>query len=327
MLGTTVNRPQRPPYQTPPFDPRPRQPGVPQTPGLPQSPVFPRNPTLPQAPAGQQWMSPIGQTPNSLPNPLGRRPTTPSFPSPAQTMNQMPGRPGVISEVQWQSRPAAPPASPVPAPQLPQRPLPPPNANLPPQWPQTPAAPGTYNLMPGSQIQAYGRGGNFTPAPAGVPQIQAFGAQPQPSTVTYPLQSDINPQPVFSDQQTRSAMNQRWNEGVQNAFTAQRDGGLEGMGFASPALQATRAVDSMQALNQGAQGAQEISLADRIANSKNMMAGQMARGDDWLSQLRNLGGFDRANQGYGAGSRNMILQALLGGYGGLDSLGQLDWSL
>jgi hypothetical protein len=146
----------------------------------------------------------------------------------------------------------------------------------------------------------------------------------QGPNANYSIQSDIVPQPVYSDQMMRQRFNQNWNDSVQNAFTSQRGVGTEGIGIASPAFQSSRAVNVANGLTEGMGRAQAGLIDDRATNFQNQMAGEMARNNDWLNQLQNLSAFDRIGQGAQQGSQNFLidmLQNLYGGLGGQDFSG------
>lgn len=160
--------------------------------------------------------------------------------------------------------------------------------------------------------------------PQAQPQAQPFAAPQQnsilPNQFQVPnIQSNVPVNDLFTPKMTQQAANQNWNQAVQRAFTSQRDGGLEGAGVASPALQASKSFNVANNLLGGEAAYQTQFVQDAAANAQHRMQGQQMQFDDWMNQMRNMSAANQGNQAYGVGMGNAAMDALNAMLGGMGS--------
>lgn len=110
------------------------------------------------------------------------------------------------------------------------------------------------------------------------------------------------------------------SQAQRTAASAANQFGLPGISSASPGLVAQRSALAANALSAGLQQAEQGRLADVAQNAQLGLAGQLARGGDWLDQLTNLNAFNQANLGYSGDMGNLLLNAIQGRLGAIGGL-------
>lgn len=158
------------------------------------------------------------------------------------------------------------------------------------------------------------------PQPMTAPGGMGGGASGgQSGNTGFNVSSPIQPQGVFTPQQTRQAMNQKLNQGAMDFGWLTRQHARPGFRQNSPGFQQL-AAPQYGAAQAGAQaGARQVAAGDYLANRNNQLAGQLLRADQSLgaaqSGLQNLGRQVDYREGV-ANLQNNFLAQLLRQFGG-----------
>ena len=140
-----------------------------------------------------------------------------------------------------------------------------------------------------------------------------------PGATTQGIFSSIQPQGMYSPRTTQAGINQATAKAHQTAYglpTAR----MAGFATSSPGLLARSNVNAAQAIAGGAQEAEGINLADRLANAQNLLSGQVARGGDVMGQLGNIASVNESTNRYGSDMVRMLVEAVQGRLGGLGNM-------
>lgn len=185
---------------------------------------------------------------------------------------------------------------------------------------QTPQYPGMQNP---NQSPSGGGGlfGNLFGGTGGFGQISTgIGTQPAVGNNFLSgmqnglIHTSINPQNIYSQQQTDQATNQAMALAHQGANLPWLQSQMRrpGMSVNSPATQARALPQYAGALAQGEEARYSVPMEDMIANSQHMLAGQTAREDEALGWARLQSMLNTAQQRFGAQLISNLLSQFAG---------------
>lgn len=128
------------------------------------------------------------------------------------------------------------------------------------------------------------------------------------------IHTSINPQNIYSPQQTNQATNQAMATAQQGANLPWLQGQMRrpGMSVNSPATQSRALVPYSQALAQGEEARYAVPMEDMIANAQHMLSGQTAREDEALGWGRLQSLMNTAQQRFGAQLISNLLSQFAG---------------
>ena len=188
-------------------------------------------------------------------------------------------------------------------------------------------APGPWNAAKTPSQAAFGINQRARSMPMyGSQQAWNPYGYPQSSGGQMTLQSQVNPEPIYSDLDTSRGMSDAMATGQSAAASAFEHLGRQGISAASPSEQYRGASSSAKSLASALGSAESIRQSDNAANVGNVLSGQVQRAKDFGEQLANYGLGVRANQDYTTSANKTLFDALLGRAGTINGLSGNDIS-